>query len=659
MKRRRTKRGSAHIFAALAIAAFTLLSAGQAIAVTTDPNGTCTPTSCDVVLDNVLSPPGVTGGSQTAYCDADPTKRAEWHFVLTQLNNQNNVTPPLTIQIMFVTVGGEVLILDANKTQDDPEAGYTATDNLTATLIGAFATLTAGPDGVDPAHSWTGNFNLSHAPCGGTPPQPTLAIVTQVESTSGKIIVTKDDPQVINFGNISLPDTLHDRAFITVGAGDPAPDGASTVTFELYRNEQCDDNIKCDASGCNTCAALNLAAGCGVSQTSTAHLNVPAECTTSSNVTQCTSADHLFGFTAGGEWAFQARYNGDANYPARTGSCEHWPIPTVRTDIHLADHTVVTSVTMGATIHDKVTINTNDVASIPSGSSVVFRRYKTADCTGVAASEQTVALTGGASTESAESANYLVKAADIPALSYQATFVNASGSTILAECEPLTVASSITSFSYGVGNAGPFTCTLETSTDTNGNSVPDLCAVGRRAADVTVSTKGAVTSNFLVTVQVANNTGVNIFEKVQGGLAGNAKCYADSTGVCYTGGKINPIKSFDISAGCGAAVIDLSSAKVGGLNNGNVVIWGDGTTSTNQKGFPMTNGQTCTLKVMVIKGYSSIELQAVTSSWSELQTLTDGPNANFSEKSPYTGSLAACVHNTNGSVTASRNTCNQ
>jgi hypothetical protein len=33
----------------------------------------------------------------------------------------------------------------------------------------------------------------------------------------------------------------------------------------------------------------------------------------------------------------------------------------------------------------------------------------------------------------------------------------------------------------------------------------------------------------------------------------------------------------------------------------------------------------------------------VTNSWSELQNLTNGPNAGFSEKSPYTGQLSVNV----------------
>ena len=250
------------------------------------------------------------------------------------------------------------------------------------------------------------------------------------------------------------------------------------------------------------------------------------------------------------------------------------------------------------------------------------------------------------------SGNYLVKAADIPGLSYQATYNGTDGITITSACEPLDVVSSITSFSYAVvaGNgatqAGPFNCTLETSSDTNGNAVKDLCAVGKSAANVSVSTRGTSTSDFLVTVTVANNTGVNIWEKVQGGLAAKATYCSPSTGACYTSGKVNFIPATDVT--CGGAVIDLSSAKTTGGSIGNVVIWGDGTTATNQLGFQMADGQTCTLQVIVRKGYSSTELQAVTSSWSELQTLVDGPNAGFSEKSPYTGSLAACVQS-NGS----------
>ncbi len=160
-----------------------------------------------------------------------------------------------------------------------------------------------------------------------------------------------------------------------------------------------------------------------------------------------------------------------------------------------------------------------------------------------------------------------------------------------------------------------------------------------------VSTKTSnQTDDYLVTVTVTNNTGGSIYEKVQGGLAAGQVCYADSNGKCY-----NPVSNVitipsagyasDITTNCGKAAIAVSSAKTNSGNSGNVVVWGDGTTATNQKGFPMSQGQVCQLKVIVRKPFSSTGSQPVTSSWSEQQT---GPGS-YVGKSPYTGNLLVTV----------------
>jgi len=117
---------------------------------------------------------------------------------------------------------------------------------------------------------------------------------------------------------------------------------------------------------------------------------------------------------------------------------------------------------------------------------------------------------------------------------------------------------------------------------------------------------------------------------------------------------INPadIKQLSGTGGCGKAVLNLSSAKTAGNNTGNVVIWGNGSTQTNQPGFAMNQGDVCQLQVIVRKAFSNLSNQSsvcnstppaslspVTSSWSEQQT---GPGT-FSAKSPYTGSLLVDV----------------
>jgi hypothetical protein len=211
-------------------------------------------------------------------------------------------------------------------------------------------------------------------------------------------------------------------------------------------------------------------------------------------------------------------------------------------------------------------------------------------------------------------------------------------------CEPLEILSSISGFSYTVSDSttssGTYDCTLEAK---EAGAVP---GVDCQEATVKVSSAAnPVYTDFLVTVTVANDTGGTIMEKVQGGLAASGKAtYLDAAGnplpivSSSSNGVVYSVP--DISSGCGAAVLNLSAAKTSeGKQQGNVVIWGDGTTATNQAGFSMVQGQVCTLQIMVRKGYSSVGQQPITSSWSETQT---GPGT-FYGKSPYTGRLSVNV----------------
>ena len=74
---------------------------------------------------------------------------------------------------------------------------------------------------------------------------------------------------------------------------------------------------------------------------------------------------------------------------------KNWADDTVRTDIHDAAHTVITTANAGDVVHDKVLVA--KAAGTPAGvpdptGNVVFHRYTTIDCTG-AAVDETVALT--------------------------------------------------------------------------------------------------------------------------------------------------------------------------------------------------------------------------------------------------------------------------
>jgi hypothetical protein len=86
-------------------------------------------------------------------CDA-----TEWHFVITQLDSE--AAAPDTIHVVW-TNGEEADVPLAKFT--GKTAHYVTTLNLDSTVVDATAVL---PDG------WSGQFNLSHGPCGPTPTAP-------------------------------------------------------------------------------------------------------------------------------------------------------------------------------------------------------------------------------------------------------------------------------------------------------------------------------------------------------------------------------------------------------------------------------------------------------------------------------------------------------
>ena len=78
-----------------------------------------------------------------------------------------------------------------------------------------------------------------------------------------------------------------------------------------------------------------------------------------------------------------------------------WADATVRTDIHNANHDVVTSVAAGTVVHDKVFVAkaAGTPASVPNPTgNVIFHRYTTINCTGTTV-DQTVALAADGTAE--------------------------------------------------------------------------------------------------------------------------------------------------------------------------------------------------------------------------------------------------------------------
>src|SRR6185503_13077785 len=84
-------------------------------------------------------------------------------------------------------------------------------------------------------------------------------------------------------------------------------------------------------------------------------------------------------------YSFQATYSGDGNYNGSTSACEPLTVnkadSNTATEIHDTTHGVVTSVALGASVHDQATVSGTSFG-IPTGS-VTFTFYNASDqCTG-------------------------------------------------------------------------------------------------------------------------------------------------------------------------------------------------------------------------------------------------------------------------------------
>jgi hypothetical protein len=86
----------------------------------------------------------------------------EWHFVINQIDNAANAPAFITV----TWANGDVEQVPLSKFTGGV-AHYVTTSNLDSTVVSATAVISAG---------WSGQFNLSHGPCGPSPspsPSPT------------------------------------------------------------------------------------------------------------------------------------------------------------------------------------------------------------------------------------------------------------------------------------------------------------------------------------------------------------------------------------------------------------------------------------------------------------------------------------------------------
>jgi hypothetical protein len=274
------------------------------------------------------------------------------------------------------------------------------------------------------------------------------------------------------------------------------------------------------------------------------------------------------------------------------------------------------NVTMGAFVHDQAMVTTT-VNPIPTGSSVSFTVFPDATCSSTASSSDTVSLTGGAMAESVESSGTTGVAAygplSVGAIAYEAVFNSGDTTQVpnsTSTCEPLNIGSPISQFFYYLdGNTTTsYNCTLE-------SLVNNTCTTGQEA---TVSMLLGSTHSFQVNVQVANQTGLPVIEKVAGGLTAGKD-------VLYSG----------LTTTCGSAMVK---------HNGQVTWNANGAASPKAAGFQMAPAVTCELQVTVTETFSSTGQQTITSQWSATQTeVSPVTNQTITLTSPLTGSLVVDV----------------
>jgi hypothetical protein len=101
------------------------------------------------------------GGTITAKALADhECDETEWHFVINQIDSEANA--PASITVEWANGATEDVPLSAFTGK---VAHYVTTSNLDSTVVSAT---------TDIYLEWSGQFNLSHGPCGETtPPTPT------------------------------------------------------------------------------------------------------------------------------------------------------------------------------------------------------------------------------------------------------------------------------------------------------------------------------------------------------------------------------------------------------------------------------------------------------------------------------------------------------
>ncbi|MES2007138.1 MAG: hypothetical protein V4436_03445 [Patescibacteria group bacterium] len=232
-------------------------------------------------------------------------------------------------------------------------------------------------------------------------------------------------------------------------------------------------------------------------------------------------------FNVPGTYNWQAVYSGDAANNAATSTCQTETLvvnrlsSSVTTDVHDANHGVILSAPIGATVHDKATVTGS--GPTPTGT-VSFSLYGNPSCTGATTTE-TVALAAGV----AETSGTVLGASG---LSYKAFYSgDATYLPSVGACEPLnatkfspTIATVLSAIATTTGAFVNDTATLTGASATAGGSVTysvftnSSCTTGKRDAGTKIVTNHIVPNSDSLQF---NSAGTFYWQAVYSGDAAN------------------------------------------------------------------------------------------------------------------------------------------
>ncbi len=277
-------------------------------------------------------------------------------------------------------------------------AGTVALNNGVADPSSAEGPLGTGSYAFKASYAGDANYpNGATSDCEPlTVTQLTPLVLTDIHDASHNVITT------------GVPGiTVHDKATVSGGIGDPVPTG--NVSFSFYN-----PGSACTGDAVATAAGTVALDGSGIAHPSTSE-----------------------GPLVAGTYAFKAHYAGDGNYAAADGQCEPLTInkltPNVSTTIHDATHNPVTTINVNTVVHDSATVG--GTGGTPTGT-VDFTWYTNGTCSAGATSSGTgVALFAGVADPSGTQTP-----AAAGSYSFKAHY-NGDGTYAAADgpCEPLTV----------------------------------------------------------------------------------------------------------------------------------------------------------------------------------------------------------------------------